>query len=233
MVSEHGCSEFFLTYEGIHEVCPLCGVKDHVLSLCPRKPVACLDFVVAKLEASSLDPPSPSNLDANWLFVKPQRRGKPRVQSFRGSFRGRRPYRRFPATPRLTPQGIAQIDDTNFPQLPLPPPASLLPIPNAFNSLSEFQISGDNGIQLNPPATTLSLAQVDTSTIPASSDDDDDLDDDFIKALGVIHQAPLVGFDADMTKILSSCCSPNTEDSSGKNSLKHRRKEDSDGPPSP
>ncbi|KMS94779.1 hypothetical protein BVRB_015360 [Beta vulgaris subsp. vulgaris] len=100
----------------------------------------------------------------------------------------------------------------------------------------EFQISGDNAIHLNPPVTSLSPANVDTSTLPEFlEDDDDELDDDFIKALATIHQSPSVGFDVDMTEILSSCCSPTADDSPGsfKDSLKRRRKQDSDAPSSP
>lgn len=35
--SEEDSMDFFLSYEGIHEVCPLCGAKDHSLVSCPQQ----------------------------------------------------------------------------------------------------------------------------------------------------------------------------------------------------
>lgn len=53
---ENEVSEFFLSYEGVYEACPVCGGKDHTLNAFPLKPALCLELVVAKLEANHLDP---------------------------------------------------------------------------------------------------------------------------------------------------------------------------------
>lgn len=56
MSSDYGVTKYFLSYEGVHEVCPLCGKKkNHTLASCPQKPPPCLDLVVAQLKASNLD----------------------------------------------------------------------------------------------------------------------------------------------------------------------------------
>uniref|UniRef100_A0A803MKQ9 Uncharacterized protein n=1 Tax=Chenopodium quinoa TaxID=63459 RepID=A0A803MKQ9_CHEQI len=74
---------FYLSYEGVHEVCPLCGYKDHTLKACPKKPTPFLALIVAHLKASRLDhqgdqTPLPHS---DWIHVKPQRRARPRYNN--------------------------------------------------------------------------------------------------------------------------------------------------------
>lgn len=73
--------EFYLSYEGVHEVCPLCGGKDHSLVSYPNKPRNNLDLMVAKLESSTLDSQGQPSHSPNpdWIHVKPQRRARPKA----------------------------------------------------------------------------------------------------------------------------------------------------------
>lgn len=48
MISEYESIEFFLSYEGVHEVFPLCGINDHTLARCPNKLAPYLELVVVK-----------------------------------------------------------------------------------------------------------------------------------------------------------------------------------------
>lgn len=88
LTSEEDTMDFFLSYEGVHEVCPLCGAKDHSLVSCPRKPKNTMELVVAQFEASNLDTSNLAPNSSDWIHVKPQRRARPRV--FQGSTRPRR-----------------------------------------------------------------------------------------------------------------------------------------------
>ena len=73
-----------ITYEGLHEVCALCGGGDHLLELCPRLPVAHnIEVVVEKFEAHGLaDPPNSAepNFQAEsserWIRISPKKRGR-------------------------------------------------------------------------------------------------------------------------------------------------------------
>ena len=73
-----------ITYEGIHEVCALCGATDHLLDLCPSLPTPPkMEVVVEKFRAHGLnDPPvatassDPSELGAKWIKISPKKRGR-------------------------------------------------------------------------------------------------------------------------------------------------------------
>jgi len=73
-----------ITYEGLHEVCALCGGSDHLLELCPRLPAAPkIEVVVEKFEAhglsdtpSSADPPSQAESSEKWIRISPKKRGR-------------------------------------------------------------------------------------------------------------------------------------------------------------
>lgn len=95
LTSDTEPTEFFLSYNGVHELCSLCGDKGHVLSLCPKQSKSCIDIIVAQMEANTLEPHSQPSHDPNWVFVKPQRCSKPRPY-LNGGLHGRRPSpRRF------------------------------------------------------------------------------------------------------------------------------------------
>uniref|UniRef100_A0A803MTL1 Zinc knuckle CX2CX4HX4C domain-containing protein n=1 Tax=Chenopodium quinoa TaxID=63459 RepID=A0A803MTL1_CHEQI len=150
---------FHLSYEGVHEVCPLCGNKDHTLKSCPNKPAPCLDLIVAQLEASNLDQggDQPSLPESDWIHVKPQHRARPRFFNRGG------------------------------------------------------RVSSGDKIILNPPAPEG----------PNTTLEEDDLDETFFNALGIIHHNPDVNFDADM-----SFSSPSLETKS--DNSKRRKRDDGD-----
>jgi len=73
-----------LTYEGLHEVCPLCGGNSHLPDACPKLPLhRKIKVIVKKLDAQILSEPSdipgasssseeiPSG---NWVIVTPKKR---------------------------------------------------------------------------------------------------------------------------------------------------------------
>ena len=73
-----------ITYEGLHEVCALCGGSDHLLELCPRLPVPPnIEVVVEKFEAHGIadHPPSDDPLahdesSDKWIRISPKKRGR-------------------------------------------------------------------------------------------------------------------------------------------------------------
>uniref|UniRef100_A0A803LN34 DUF4283 domain-containing protein n=1 Tax=Chenopodium quinoa TaxID=63459 RepID=A0A803LN34_CHEQI len=195
--------------------CTLSMHIDHTLKACPKKPTPSLELIVAQLEASNLDhqgeqAPLPHS---DWIHVKPQRRARPRFfsrggKSGRGAFNSH--FSRFNNTvysPNPNP--------TNFNQFPSSSSnhgeVATVPISNAFASLGEFQVSTGEKITLNPP-------------VPEKEsfvDDEDDLDEAFFNALGVIHHSPEINFDADMT------ASPSCDTNKSENS-KRRKRDDGD-----
>lgn len=56
----HDIQIFHISYEGVWEVCPICGDASHTMNLCPQKPVPCLELVVAKMDVASLTAPTAS-----------------------------------------------------------------------------------------------------------------------------------------------------------------------------
>ena len=72
-----------ITYEGLHEVCALCGTPDHLLDHCPSLPVAPkLEVVVEKFRNQAINDPSPScpsaqpDMGGNWIRISPKKRGR-------------------------------------------------------------------------------------------------------------------------------------------------------------
>ncbi|KMS97428.1 hypothetical protein BVRB_5g127080 [Beta vulgaris subsp. vulgaris] len=91
LVNLHGLTrEIFLTYEGMLEVCPLCGSEEHTLDTCKEKTNHTLQLVVDKLQASNLNPsnkscPPPENQpetdssgesSGRWIKVVPKRKSR-------------------------------------------------------------------------------------------------------------------------------------------------------------
>ena len=230
MTSGLDSSEFFLTYEGVHEVCPLCGAKDHFLNLCPKKPAPCLDLVVAKLESSNIASPT----DPDWISVRPQRR-----QRSRYPHRPPRnlPYKHLaplqPIPSLLCPETLPPTSPPSQPP-PLIPTTSPLPTTNAFATLAEFQISCDEGFCLQPPPVeTLPPGHLDH--VPDPTSDDDDIDAAFLQALGVIHHNPHLSFDAEMSDQLSPIITSPTSagPQSPRDTTKRRKREDAASPCTP
>ena len=79
-----GCLRVPLIYEGLHEVCPLCGGESHVLQSCPNLPMSQkVEVLVEKFDAtgvtkaqggSSSNPISTST--ETWVTVSPKKRVK-------------------------------------------------------------------------------------------------------------------------------------------------------------
>jgi len=73
-----------LTYEGLHEVCALCGKNDHILDLCPSLPAPPkMEVMVEQFKAHGLsdtnpsaDHPSSSTSSDNWIRISPKKRGR-------------------------------------------------------------------------------------------------------------------------------------------------------------
>lgn len=178
MTSDYESSELFLSYEGVHEVCPPGWEKDHTLALSPIKPALCLELVVAKLEDSNLNPPSSiNNKNNDWFFVKSQRRGRSRF-AYRTTFKGKK-YQ--PTNPPSNDHGEHNLtcNEVIFNPPSSPHFADTVVITNAFASLAEFQINSNDVVQLNPPLLSSIHTHEDLNVGKTS----DDLDDDFLKAL--------------------------------------------------
>jgi len=79
-----GCLRVPLIYEGLHEVCPLCGGESHILQSCPKLSLSQkVEVLVEKFDAtgvttaqggSNLNPPSASN--ETWVTVSQKKRVK-------------------------------------------------------------------------------------------------------------------------------------------------------------
>ena len=82
---KEGCLRVPLIYEGLHEVCPLCGGESHLLEACPKLPTSKkVEVVVEKFESSTnINVPSmpatlqnpPSSTDS-WVTICPKQRVK-------------------------------------------------------------------------------------------------------------------------------------------------------------
>ena len=85
VVRPEGCLRIPLIYEGLHEVCPLCGRESHQLQSCPNLPLTQkVEVLVEKFDAtgvtkahasSSANPLSPS-VHETWVTVSPKKRVK-------------------------------------------------------------------------------------------------------------------------------------------------------------
>ena len=79
-----------ITYEGLHEVCALCGANDHLLEHCSRLPITPkIEVVVEKFQAhgisdlpSSSTIPPPADSSEKWIRISPKKRGRSFPPSF-------------------------------------------------------------------------------------------------------------------------------------------------------
>lgn len=72
-----------LIYEGLHEVCPLCGGDLHQLESCPNLPVSKqIEVLIERFDAQGVSPANKSvipsgttlpNLDDTWVIVSPKK----------------------------------------------------------------------------------------------------------------------------------------------------------------
>lgn len=136
--------DFFLSYEGVHEVSPLCGAKDHSLVSCPSKPKNNIELVVAQFEASNLEANNLPRTKSDWIHVKPQRRARPRAFGFwwcwrfrRGTFPGPTPRHSNSSPPAPVPAARNSI----YPAVSLPFSGDVVvPTANAFALLQPLVI---------------------------------------------------------------------------------------------
>jgi len=84
-IPTHNCPLHIpITYEGLHEVCALCGAPDHLLDHCPSLPIAPkLEVVVKKFRNHAINDPFPSSfpsdhsdLGGKWIRISPKKRGR-------------------------------------------------------------------------------------------------------------------------------------------------------------
>lgn len=94
---------------------------------------------------------------------------------------------------------------------------------NAFTSLTDFQVNSEDGVHLHPQ--TLDILP--TPDPGYTNVTEDDLDDEFLTALGVIHHNDHITFDDEMTDL-----SPSIEDILN-DSQKRRKREDFKDPQQP
>jgi len=85
-----GCLRVPLIYEGLHEVCPLCGGKSHLLEACPKLPITKkVEVVVEKFESSTninapsmpAAPQNPPSSNESWATVSPKKRVKAMISA--------------------------------------------------------------------------------------------------------------------------------------------------------
>lgn len=78
---------------------------------------------------------------------------------------------------------------------------------------------------MHPPLADPSFAEADDHL---SAPPDDDIDDAFLQALGVIHHNPQLSFDAEMTEFISPTASPIVTELPGspKDTPKRRKRDD-------
>lgn len=103
-------------------------------------------------------------------------------------------------------------------------PVSLAPQPLPNILPREFQINAEDNVQLHPPLP--SHPPPETEATPPL--DEDDLDDEFLASLGVVHHNPNLLLDADMTEVgsLAANLVVAPGDSTAPDGLKCRKRDD-------
>lgn len=167
-------SEFFLSYEGVFEACPICWAKVHTLASCPTKPAPCVELVVAKMEASNLE--HESSVGDDWATILPKRRGKPRL-----------PAKAQKSKAYFSPYQAPSSSKVVGSKLSSPPVQFTHAVPNVdiFNSfapIADFQISSGEKVSLFPPSTE--------GIEEDKGLDESEINEAFLNALGVMHQNP-------------------------------------------
>ena len=85
-----GCLRVPLIYEGLHEVCPLCGGESHFLEACPKLPISTkVEVVVEKFESSTninappmpIAPQTTHLAEESWVTVSPKKRVKTMIRA--------------------------------------------------------------------------------------------------------------------------------------------------------
>ena len=75
-----GCLRVPLIYEGLHEVCPLCGGESHQLQSCPKLPLS--QKVKAPLaQGGSVSNPLSATSNESWVTISPKKRVKTMIQA--------------------------------------------------------------------------------------------------------------------------------------------------------
>ncbi|KMT07258.1 hypothetical protein BVRB_6g148910 [Beta vulgaris subsp. vulgaris] len=163
-------------------------------------------------------PQSRDTTDPDWISVRPQRRQRSRLPH---RLPRNLPYKYLPAL-KPVPSLICTetIPPDSPPNAPIQPPSPTVTTANAFATLAEFQISCDEGFQLHPPRADPPPAGAEDSLLALP---EDDIDDAFLQALGVIHHNPQLSFDAEMTEFLSPATAT---PGSPKDTTKRRKRDD-------
>ena len=114
-----------LIYEGLHEVCPLCGGESHQLEACPNLPVSKkIEVLIERFDAQGVsqankgvksNPTSNINSGDTWVSVSPKKRVRPSHNTKSSKVSNLNPLSS-KASPNLT-QGHANQD------MPINPPA--------------------------------------------------------------------------------------------------------------
>ncbi|KMT13338.1 hypothetical protein BVRB_4g084790 [Beta vulgaris subsp. vulgaris] len=73
-----------------------------------------------------------------------------------------------------------------------------IPTANAFSTLAEFQISCNEGFRLQPPIAAPNATDVEDAINVVN---ENEIDEAFLQALGVIHHNPHLSFEAEMSDI--------------------------------
>jgi len=164
-----------ISYEGLHEVCALCGSDAHGIETCPDTPKGPLEVIVEKFGATKIhqepelshkahDPTSP--LTEKWITVSPKKRGRPlprRKTAPNSSINPVSPTVRVVSTttPPVQPDSTVgfdgvtlppDINDGDVPPLGIPSTNIGVSGPNVAGTSSVAPLIGDNSIQQSSPA---------------------------------------------------------------------------------
>lgn len=135
---------FFLSYEGVWEVCPLCGDPQHFPNSFPKRPPPCLELVVAQLDDAKLYvnvagvPTEGGTAPTDWLAMVPRRGAKPRAASKRNPPK----FQHYPTANHVKP--------LNSPIQNMGHGLPVIPLANTFQGLQDFQVSTGDTLTMNP-----------------------------------------------------------------------------------
>lgn len=197
---------FNLSYEGVHETCALCGSDSHHLRACPNRQNQCLEMIVAKLEASTLNSgETVDNSSVEWTTIMPKRRAKPSTKSYRPKKTGGKPN-----IPRDSKQSEGGIGSDNV-------LSEKVTMTNTFEELGK-------GKDLEEPIYLLN---------PAVTQAEKDFEHDFLLDIQAIHHSSLPEFEDPISgNALPAMETAISSNASGVESSKRRKRADESPSPS-
>jgi len=157
-----------ISYEGLHEVCALCGSNAHALESCPETPKGPLKVIVEKFRATKLlnecdqghvSNPSSSTSSEKWVTVAPKKRGRSLPS---GKRRTVAPTTAVPAPPSVKVVSHFAPDPVNAITLP---PVSMGQGPHISTHIGATVIQSDTNTQARPPVDIHGADRTTTSLV--------------------------------------------------------------------